>query len=235
MLRHIRWRTVRSPGRPAKDRGRIVSDEIGVAFGEQRERLGVTVSNALCRHDVTYQIDAGLKGRRPSLVPGSSNRWDPQLAQPPGSQPGQEVLDDHCRPIHRARHDPARLHRRRTARPRRVPRPDQGGLRTRPAPVHDLVPCSFPAPVRGPPRRHRVLRPRPGGQGDGPGRPSPGGCAPSPGSASTRSKRNSSSTHLPRTSAVPGPTTSPMLSRWTVTSSAPYWSPPGSNRRQSMR
>jgi len=31
------------------------------------------------------------------------------------------VPDDHCRPIHRARHDLARLHRRRTARPRRVP------------------------------------------------------------------------------------------------------------------
>jgi integrase/recombinase XerD len=38
------------------------------------------------------------------------------------------VPDDHCRPIHRARHDPARVHRRRTARPCRVsgrlPRPD---------------------------------------------------------------------------------------------------------------
>ena len=37
--------------------------------------------------------------------------------------------DDHYRPIYRARHDPARLHRRRTARPRRVPgwipRPDR--------------------------------------------------------------------------------------------------------------
>jgi hypothetical protein len=32
-------------------------------------------------------------------------------------QPGREVPDDHCRPIHRTRHDPARLHRRRTARP----------------------------------------------------------------------------------------------------------------------
>ena len=30
-------------------------------------------------------------------------------------QPGREVPDDHCRPIHRARHDPARLHRSRTA------------------------------------------------------------------------------------------------------------------------
>jgi len=53
-------------GRP-KDRWRIVSDVIGVAFGEQRERLGVTVSNALCRHDVIYQIDAGLKAEGPLL------------------------------------------------------------------------------------------------------------------------------------------------------------------------
>jgi hypothetical protein len=45
---------------------------------------------------------------------------DPRSAQPrPGLSPGREVPDDHCRPIHRARHDPARLHRRRTARPRR--------------------------------------------------------------------------------------------------------------------
>jgi integrase/recombinase XerD len=38
-------------------------------------------------------------------------RWDPQMAQPPGSQPVREVPDDHCRPIHRTRYDPARLHR----------------------------------------------------------------------------------------------------------------------------
>jgi hypothetical protein len=42
------------------------------------------------------------------------------LAQLPGSQPGREVPDDHCRPIHRARHDPACLHRRRTASNRRA-------------------------------------------------------------------------------------------------------------------
>ena len=33
------------------------------------------------------------------------------MAQPPVSQPGREVPDDHSRPIHRARNDPARLHR----------------------------------------------------------------------------------------------------------------------------
>jgi hypothetical protein len=65
--------------------------------------------------------------------------------------------------------------------------------------------------------------------------PSPGGCAPSPGSTSTRSKRNSWSTHPPRTSAVRGWTTSPMPSRWTVTSSARCWWPPGSARHLSMR
>src|SRR5580700_1010029 len=52
-------------------------------------------------------------------------------------QPGPEVPDDHCHPIHRARHDPARLHRSRTARPRRVPgripRPDPRGVRAGPA------------------------------------------------------------------------------------------------------
>jgi len=56
--------------------------------------------------------------------------------------------------------------------------------------------------------------------GAGPARPSPGGCAPSPGSTGTRSKRNSWSTHRPRTSAVRGWTTSPTPSRWTATSSA---------------
>jgi hypothetical protein len=48
-----------------------------------------------------------------------------------------------------------------------------------------------------------------------------GGCAPSPDSTSTRSKRNCWITHLPRTSAVRGWTTSPTPSRWTATSSAP--------------
>jgi hypothetical protein len=56
----------------------------------------------------------------------------------------------------------------------------------------------------------RDLRP-----GAGPARPSPGGCATSPGSVSTPSKKNSSSTHPPRTSADPGWTTSPTRSRWT--------------------
>jgi hypothetical protein len=32
------------------------------------------------------------------------NCWDSQLAQPTGSQPGREVPDDHCRPIHCSRH-----------------------------------------------------------------------------------------------------------------------------------
>jgi integrase/recombinase XerD len=39
----------------------------------------------------------------------------------------------------------------------------------------------------------------------------------------------------PRTSAVRGWTTSPTRSRWTATSSAPCWWPPGSARRPSMR
>ena len=50
-----------------------------------------------------------------------------------------------------------------------------------------------------------------------------GDCAPSRGSASTPSKRSSSSTHPPRMSAVRGWTTSPMPSPLTATSSAPCW------------
>ena len=41
--------------------------------------------------------------------------------------------------------------------------------------------------------------------------------------------------HSPAAHAVRGSTTSPMLSRWTVTSSARCWWPPGSARRLSMR
>src|SRR4029077_15986325 len=50
----------------------------------------------------------------------------------------------------------------RTARPRRVPgripRTDNKGLHTGPAPVHHLVPHPLPAPVRRPPRRYRRVR-----------------------------------------------------------------------------
>ena len=63
-----------------------------------------------------------------------------------------------------------------------------------------------------------------------PGPPSPGGCAPSPGSTSTPSKKNSSSTRPPRTSAVPGWIMSHTSPPWTATSSAPSSSPPGSAR-----
>ena len=49
-----------------------------------------------------------------------------------------------------------------------VPRPDPRRLRTRPAPVHQSVPRPLPAPVCGPPRRHRRLRPRPGSPRAGP-------------------------------------------------------------------
>ena len=101
------------------------------------------------------------------------NRWDPQLAQPPPSvsaRPGGARSP--LPPIHRTRHDPARLHRSRTARPRRVPgripRPDPRRLRTGPAPVHQLVPGPLPQPVRRPPSRHRMLRPRPENQGPRP-------------------------------------------------------------------
>jgi hypothetical protein len=102
-----------------------------------------------CRHSVTWPD--GL--RWISVEP-----LGPGLAQLPGFQPGREVPDDHYRPIHRARHDPARLHRSRTARPRRVPRPDPRGLHLGPAPVHYLVSQPFPVAVLGAPRRDRKLR-----------------------------------------------------------------------------
>ena len=66
-------------------------------------------------------------------------------------------------------------------------------------------------------------------------RPSPAGCAPSPGSTNTRSKRSSWSTPRPPMSGGREWTMSPMLSRWTATSSAPCSLPPGSARRPSMR
>jgi len=55
------------------------------------------------------------------------------------------------------------------------------------------------------------------------------------GSTATPSKKDSSSTHPRRTSAVRGWTMSPMRSRWTATSSARCWWPPGSACRPSMR
>ena len=61
-------------------------------------------------------------------------------------------------------------------------------------------------------------------RGPAPAPRSPARCALSPGSANTQSKRNSSSTHPQRTSAVCRWTTSPMSSRWTATSSARCWS-----------
>jgi hypothetical protein len=70
---------------------------------------------------------------------------------------------------------------------------------------------------------------------DGPAPRSPVGCALSLGSISTRSRRSSWITRQPHTSGGRGWTTSPTPSRWTVTSSAPCWLPPGSARRPSMR
>ena len=57
-----------------------------------------------------------------------------------------------------------------------------------------------------------------------------GGCAPSPGSISTPSKKNSSSTPRPPTSAARDWIMSRTPPRWTAMSSARSWSPPGSGR-----
>jgi hypothetical protein len=62
----------------------------------------------------------------------------------------------------------------------------------------------------------------------------PGGCAPLPGSTVTLSRKNSSSTHPPRTSTGRGWTMSPTRPAWTATSSAPCWSLPGSAGPPSM-
>jgi len=64
----------------------------------------------------------------------------------------------------------------------------------------------------------------------GPAPPSPGACARSPGSASTPSRKNSSTTRPPRTSAGLGWTTSPTPPPWTATRSARFSSRPGSAR-----
>src|SRR5215469_14599793 len=78
---------------------------------------------------------------------------------------------------------PASIQRCRTARAHRVPglvpRADKRGIRAGSAPVHDLVPRPLTEPVRGPSRRHRRVRPRPGGTclcGRG-GAEEPGGVA----------------------------------------------------------
>jgi hypothetical protein len=54
-----------------------------------------------------------------------------------------------------------------------------------------------------------------------PAPPSPGGCAPSPGSTNTPSRKNSLTTPRPRTSAVPGWTTSRTLPPWTQRARCP--------------
>jgi len=102
-------------------------------------------------------------------------RWRPPLAQPSGSQPDPEVPDDHHHivPIHRDRRRRAGVHQCRAAGfgwvPGRLHRPDPRRVRPRPAPVRQLVPPAPCQPLRCPPPRHRVLRPRPGAQGPGAG------------------------------------------------------------------
>ena len=158
---------------------------------------------------------------------------------PPGLSLAPEVPDDHSRPIHCPRPDPAHLHRPRAARARRIPgrvsRVDPRGLHPGPAPVHHLVPHPLPELVRRPPRRHRRLRTRSGSQGPRPRHRHPPAVHHRRVLPGTPSKRNSWSTPRPPTSAGHGWTTNPTPRPWTATSSAPYWSLPGSARRPSMR
>ena len=67
-----------------------------------------------------------------------------------------------------------------------------------------------------------------------PGPPSPAACAPSPGSTGTRS-RKTCSTILPPLMSGPRLIMNLMPPGWTATSSARYWSPPGSACPPSMR
>ena len=183
--------------------------------------------------------------RRHSVTWPDGLRWisveplGPGLAQLPGFQLGREVPDDHYRPIHRARHDPALLHRSRTARPRRlpgrVPRPDPRGLHLGPAPVHRLVSQPFPVAVLGAPAPTSKASPGNSKPGAGPAPRSPGAYLPSPGSTSTPSKRSSWITRPLRMSGGRASTMSLMRSRWTVTNSARCWWPPGSARLWSTR
>src|SRR5262249_55857984 len=93
--------------------------------------------------------------------------------------------------------------------PGRVFRPDPRGLRASPASVRDLV----SPPPAGPVQRFAALTSNGSAATSkpsaGPEPRSPGGCAPSPGSTSTPSKKNSSTTPRPCTSAVRGWTTNP--------------------------
>src|ERR1700733_2212219 len=85
-----RWRTVRKVrARPAKERMHIVGDPIGVAFGEQADRLGVhlvdgcreaRVDHSLLILFVCKRISRCLTGRALSVTHASSKR--PRHAKP---------------------------------------------------------------------------------------------------------------------------------------------------------
>src|ERR1039458_141812 len=88
-----------------------------------------------------------------------------------------EVPHGHHDPIRCSRPGRARVHEHGTAGiswvPRRLQRAHPPGLRTGLAAVRGLVPAASAPPVPGPPRGHRVLRPRSGSPRPGPGHDHP--------------------------------------------------------------
>jgi hypothetical protein len=124
----------------------------------------------------------------------------------PGPQPDRGGPHGHHVHIHSRCHHRAGVHRVRTPGPGRVPgrlhRLDPRGVCAGPAPVRVLVPAAPPALVPSAPRRHRMLRPRPGSPRPREGRPSPAACAPSRGSTSTRWRKSCSSIPRPFMSAA---------------------------------
>ena len=197
----------------------LANDRRGVRCQTPDQSTGTwTPATNTCTHATGAKITCRRTQESRQRSPGTdsgllySNCWDRNWPGLPRFQPGREVPDDHCHPLHRARHDPARLHRSQTARPRRVPgripRPDPRSVRAGPTPVHQLVPSPIPGLVRRPPRRHRKLCP---------GARSPGRARATVTPAAVhhrrvlqlcRSKKSSSSIPPPLTSAVREWTTS---------------------------
>jgi hypothetical protein len=101
---------------------RFGSDVIGRGLSSSSRAIMLEMEGfSRYRLRASFQLVVTWRDHLGGFTLGSVNRWDRNWPSPPRFQPGREAPDNHCRPIHRVRHDPARLHRSRTARPRRVP------------------------------------------------------------------------------------------------------------------
>ena len=165
----------------------------------QSRRYGVSSTRG---RDCGGLTDCGV-GRGPLLayVAGNVHRWD---LRRPGLSRTRLILEvPHGRraDLYFSRPCPARFHRCRATRARRVPgrlsRADPRGIHPGSAPVHWLVPGPVPAAVLGPAARTSRLSPANWKPRAGPVLPSPAGCPPSPGSTSTPSRKNSLTTRPP--------------------------------------